>query len=271
METEKAVEKAVETSPVEAVKEEKAFEPTPLVNLFGNSPSSVETEKVDKSQVEKAVEKVEKVIDTKEPEKEIPPAVNWDDEINPYKSKASEYEKRYKDTQAWGNKAHQKLKEYGLDEGNQPPTAEEIQKQQEAFVTSFNDREKASYAAAVEIHGKEFVDKQLYAESSPFRKIMNDPVVFNRVQYADAPVLEALKQVKSYEFFKKYGSDVDKIPAKIKTELEADIREKITKELQGKLTKKENMPNTLSGIKSVDTKGDDEGSFTPTPLSRLFG
>ena len=251
-----------ETVVTETTEAKSDFTPTPLETLFGAEPPSP---------VETAGKAEDTQTQTKEAEANKPEPINWDDEKNPHMAKAAEFEKRYKDTQNWAFKAHQKLKEYGLDEDTvQAPTQEEIATQAEKTQSAFKERERASYAAAIETHGKEFIDKTLYAPDAPFKNLVENPVVFGMVQNADNPVLEALKIVKSYKFFQKYGNDIDKIPSKIREEIETELREKITKELQGKLARKENMPNTLSKVNSKDIRGDD-GIFNPTPLSVLFG
>lgn len=267
-------EETVVTETKETGSEVKSdFTPTPLDTLFSaEPPSPVETAgKAGEAQTEpKEVEVSTAAVKLETEAVAQPKPINWDDENNPHMAKAAEFEKRYKDTQNWAFKAHQKLKEYGLDDEAQTLTQEEIAAQAEKTQSAFKERERASYAAAIETHGKEFIDKTLYAPDAPFKNLVENPVVFGMVQNADNPVLEALKIVKSYKFFQKYGNDIDKIPSKIREEIETELREKITKELQGKLARKENMPNTLSKVNSKDIRGDD-GIFNPTPLSVLFG
>lgn len=261
----------------EKVEEVGEFQPTSLDSLFATQPSAdaqSEEDSVHESKEEtnkkpdevKSVEAPsEPVENAEEPKGGQEPTQNWDDDSNPWKAKATEFEQRYKNTQTWGNRAHQKLKEYGLDDTPEP-TEKDI-----ATANAFQERERASYVAASQIHGKEYIDKMLYTEDAPLKAIIaQNPQVVNRILNADAPVLESIRIIKENEFFSKYGSDVDKIPDVIKKELEAGLRAEITKELQSKIVKKEKMPNTLSGVQSKEVKQDTQ-SFEPTPLNRLFG
>lgn len=269
------VKTEVTTEPTEE-KKEGDFQSTPLRDLFDfkSAEPSVEKDKVASLEEvkEEPIPKKEvlpkegeiKTDDKKSDEKT--PQNNWDIDDNPYKKKAAEFEKRYKDTQNWGFKAHQKLKEFGLEEDTTPEPTEEEKLRHVAFT----EREKASYAAAVEIYGKDYVETQLYGENAPFKQIAENPSVKAMVMNADAPVIEALKIIKTREFFNKYGDDTEKVVGKIKKEFETELREKITKELQGKLSNKEIMPNTLTKVNSKDVKQSGE-QFTPTPLSALFG
>lgn len=261
------------TVTTEATTEEiSEHQPTPLADIFSQEPPSaspkeevkaVDTTKEVKTGAEETVEKTTEEQQTETAEEK--PAVNWDAEDNPYKRDAENFKKRYEDTQKWGNRAHQKLKEYGLDE--EDPEASEAEKLQALVV---NEREIASYAAVLEHYGEEQV-KKVWSEGAPIFKLMQqNPQIHHRIFNAPAPVLEAFKVMKEEEFFGKYGRDVEKIPDKIRTELEAELREKITKELQRKLTQKEKMPDTLTGVKSKDVKTETK-PFTPTPVEHLFG
>ena len=93
--------------------------------------------------------------------------------------------------------------------------------------------------------------------------------MITRVRSAAAPVLEAVKIAKEQIFFDKYGTDIEKIPEKIRIEIEPELRKAITKELQKKLVSKKNLPDTLSGIKSTESQDEDK-SFKSDSLSDLF-
>lgn len=269
----------METDVVDKVEEEEVsdFQPTNLDDLFVSKPSAdVPADEVqaqegkvddaDKTETETVEEtQVETVEKPSEDDKEQEQTQNWDDDTNPWKVKAAEFEQRYKNTQTWGNKAHQKLMEYGIEDTPEP------NEQDKAVAIAFGERERASYAAASQIYGKEYIDKMLYADDAPIKAISaQNPQVFNRILNADAPVLESIRVIKENEFFTKYGSDVEKIPDVIKKELEGKLRAEITKELQSKITKKEKMPNTLSGVQSKEVKQDSQ-AFSPTPLGSIFG
>lgn len=275
-------ESKMETEAVDKVEEEVSdFQPTNLDDLFVSKPSvdvpadevqaqegkvddadKTETETVEETQTETVDGTVEK---PSEDDKEQEQTQNWDDDANPWKATATQFEQRYKNTQIWGNKAHQKLREYGLEDEPEPT------EQDRAVAIAFTERERASYAAASQIYGKEYIDKMLYAADAPLKAIVTqNPQMFNRILTSDAPVLESIRVIKENEFFTKYGSDVEKIPDVIKNELEGKLRAEITKELQSKITKKEKMPNTLSGVQSKEVKQDTQ-AFSPTPLGSIFG
>ena|SRR3990170_2547600 len=109
----------------------------------------------------------------------------------------------------------------------------------------------------------------LFGDNAPFKEIIKDPSVQFAIRNADAPVLEAIKAVKTHAFLEKYGRDPETVHLAIRKELETEVTEKLTKEFQRKLEKKDKLPNTLSGIKGGDNKND--GVFTPTPLKEIFG
>ena len=249
----------------EKVEETSEFQPSSLDELFGEpsaepSKEEVKVQKEEETNSDEAPAVVETETKETEDEKEETaietekPTIDWEAEDNPYKE-------RYKNTQAWGNKAHQKLKEFGIEEEDSPEPDVERQ------TFAFQEREKASMAAAVEVHGKDNASKIYKAVCL---EAADNPQLFQRIFNSTTPVLEAIRYSKESAFFGKYGYDIEKIPVKIRSELEPELREKITKELQRKLTKKEEMPNTLSGVKSKDTKVEEQ-PFTPTPLNQLFG
>ena len=252
--------------------EGEGFVPTPIAELFGGiSPSSSVKIEEQADKVEKPKEDDDKVEQAKQEEmKTEPPPIDWEKKAKEFESEGKSYKKRYEDTHKWGNDAHRKLKEFGLDESNTgSELAPEVSPEVTAMNEAFAEREKASYAAAIEIHGKEKVDEMLFGENSPFREIVKDPSVHFAIRTADAPVLEAIKAVKAHAFFEKYGRDPEKVHLAIRKELESEVTEKLTKEFQRKLEKKDKLPNTLSGIKGGDNKND--GVFTPTPLKEIFG
>lgn len=264
----------------EQVKTEEVSEvqPTPLGELFGEPSAEPSKEEVKVKEEEvKPTEKETVEVETKpdlEAEKEAtgteeaegevkstePIAFDWEKDDNPYKKKALEFEERYKNTQTWGFKAHQKLKELGIEDA--PPEPDTQIKE-----LAFRERERASMSAAVEVHGEESVYKTYERVTM---EAQHNPQLFQRLFASTTPVLEALKYAKESEFFGKYGSDIDKIPAKIRSEVEAELREKITKEIKGKLAGKEKLPNTLAGVKSKETKTDEKVTAF-TPLSQIFG
>ena len=261
-----------ETSEVES-----GFQQIPLENLFSHEPSAEKSEGKVEKEPEESVTAVEEDTTEKAEKEEVGGektataiAPNWDDDSNPYKQTTHRLESQYKNTRDWASKAYKLVKEYGLEESvDKPEFVREEEQSRELNVMAFNERERASMAAAIEQHGEEYL-KKIYTPASPvFKKIQTDPVLFQRVFNSAAPVFEAIKIAKEEEFFGKYGRDFDKAADKIKAELEPALREKITKELQRRLLKKEELPKTLSETKSKDVKN--ETMFTPTSLESIFG
>jgi len=264
----------------ETSEEISGFQQIPLENLFSHEPSAEKSEgKVEKEPEESVTAAEEDTTEKSEKEEEAEGgkktaatavAPNWDDDSNPYKQTTHRLESQYKNTRDWASKAYKLVKEYGLEESvDKPEFVREEEQSKELNVMAFNERERASMAAAIEQHGEEYL-KKIYTPASPvFKKIQTDPVLFQRVFNSPAPVFEAIKIAKEEEFFGKYGKDFDKAADKIKAELEPALREKITKELQRRLLKKEELPKTLSDTKSKDVKN--ETIFTPTSLESIFG
>lgn len=266
--------------------EEKAsdFKQTSLEEMFGE-PSATESKAKEQEPPEDAKpketsEEVKEEDKKEEPEPEAPEAkeetkavFNWDDDANPYKQSANKFAAQYKNTRDWATKAYKIVRENGLEQDviEDPEFVKEAENANNAEVFAFNQRETASYDAAVALYGKDYVDKSLYAPDSQLSSIIRDnPQLQARIFSSKAPVLEAIRIVKEHGFFSKYGFDVDKIPDAIRKEIETELRGKIAQELQRKLTKKEELPDTLQGVKSKDVK-DEERPFVPTPLNQIFG
>lgn len=97
----------------------------------------------------------------------------------------------------------------------------------------------ASHHAAVELHGEEFVQATVWADDSPYQELIKqDPSIQERVMASKAPVLAAIKEVKKAEASVKYGKD----PEEIRKNMEAELTEKITKDVLAKFTTPPGMP-----------------------------
>ena len=258
------------------------FTPPSTDDLFGEASNSPEVEEVaaesKETETEETEVKTEEEVKTdsettstdkesEETSKDDKTGIDYDSDDNPYKSAALNFEKRFKDTQRDREKMLGTLREHGLaDEA--PEVSEADQKADDAFL----EREKASKSTAIEIYGAEFVQKNIYADDAPFRKILESDSNYLRMKSADAPVMELIKMNKEADFFGKYGTDTSKISDKIREELKTELREEITKELQGKLSKKEKIPKTLAGVNSEDVGADKgNGDFVAPSTEDLFG
>ncbi len=86
------------------------------------------------------------------------------------------------------------------------------------------ERTKISKAIAENLYGAETVEELIYAEGSPYRQLEQaDPYVKARVFAADQPVVEAIRQLKWANFVAEYGDDPDKVVAKLRDELTAEL------------------------------------------------
>lgn len=275
-------EEAILTQTEEA-KAVETYTPPSTQELFKNeTPSSVKKEETKSSSpavTEKAEEvsrKDDKKAESKKAEAEPPksPEINWDNVDNPYK-------KRYEDTQKWGNETNKKVSTYEkqlrklkdtygyTDEDiaipEEPPEGMTPEQQ-----SDLEGRIKASGSIAKELHGEEYIQQNIYNQESVWQKeLRHNPVLFFRAQNAEAPVLEIIKILKEYEFYKEYGNTPDKIKESITKKVESELKEKISKEFQEKLKQKNTTVDTLTGIKSQESKKTD-GSKEPT-TKQLFG
>ncbi len=188
-------------------------------------------------------------------------APNWEADDNPYK-------KRYTDTHAWANKQNQERIEFQRKvealnkqletlhqkfdgtydpEANRPPQVDPDQVRQYG---TLEGKAEASLAAAIEQHGQEAVMKDL----ERFRQVFGeDREVQQKVLMSPHPIREAMKAVKSHDFFQKYGYEPDSIMAKFKAEFEETelpkLREAELKRLQAEAKKQ--TPPEPRGIGSV--------------------
>ena len=126
----------------------------------------------------------------------------------------------------------------------------------------------ASREAAYEIFGKEMVEKTLFAEDAPFRSIMDDPIVSQKVLSSNAPVIEAMKIVQVKKFYDKWGYEPATIEKNMRESMEKELTDKITqkviKQMQGK-----SVTTGIRDVRSIDVKGDTVYSAPTT--KELFG
>lgn len=292
-------EKAAETEP-EGEKAEKKEVPEPKEKKEPAPPEKKEEKKPSdekeadkkaspkKSKEKKPPEKPEKEAKTpaeepkgekKAEEKEKPQekAVlpDWESDTNPYKERFSQVEKRQKDTASWANQVHQQnlalqkqveIINKKLD-GTYDPEKDkprEPSPDDRAFRAEISGRSRASFRAAASQLGEDKVNGYLKTFSEVFG---DDPLVNYRVNMADMPVMEAIKAVKTFEFFEKYGNDPDKIVEKIEAELTEKLipklREEESKKIMERLSKKEEQPKGFSEVRGES----DPPKATPKPSS----
>ncbi len=193
-----------------------------------------------------------------ETKKEEPPSANWEDDSNPYK-------KRYAETSKYSNMEHErnvKLERhleiiqkkldgtYDPEKDNPTVTVSPDQIKENA---ELEGRLNASLAVAAEkLGGEEKVNKMIADFSAKYK---DNPQVIGRVRLSKAPALEIIKIIKENEFVKKYGDDPDLLRENIRkeyeTEMEARIREQVTKEFNDRVSLKEKQPSGLSEVKGA--------------------
>lgn len=115
--------------------------------------------------------------------------------------------------------------------------------------------------------GKEFVDKTIFDDGSPYRTIESqNPGVTQRVLASDHPVKEALKIVKEHEFFNEHGTDTEKWEESIKKKHEETLRGKLTKEITADIMAKlDGKKAQVTGLKDATAASDNNDSKVSSP------
>ena len=111
-----------------------------------------------------------------------------------------------------------------------------------------------SKAAAEEIYGEEEVQKLIYAEDAPFRKLeAEDSEVRATVMSAKLPVVKAIQILKERADRQKYGGTVEAMRESLKKELQPEIEKQVRAELEARFKgKKVDDPvQGLSGVRGV--------------------
>lgn len=234
-----------------------------------------EEEKKAEGEPEKEVKPEEKAEPEKKPDEkaEVKPSIDWEDDSNTYKG-------RYFNTQQWATTVNQEnanlkkgleIAQRKLDgtyiDGEEAIDAEARQKEADA---EFKGRMTASNKVASEIYGQDYVYSMLYAPNAPFQQINSDPAVHYRVLHSEAPAQEAIKILKEFNFFNKYGRDVDKIESTIREKLKAEVKEEVTKEFKEKLKLKEKQPDGLGNVQDEGATLKEQKGFQPKTTKELF-
>src|SRR3972149_4797266 len=230
-------------------------------------------EEVKEKPEEKVAEEVKEEKKPPEEKAEVKPSIDWEAEDNPFKS-------RYFNTQQWATTVNQEnanlkkgleIAQKKLDgtyvEGEEFADAETLQRENDA---EFKGSLTASHKVAGEIYGQDYVYKMLYAPDAPFQQINNDPAVHYRVLHSEAPAQEAIKILKEFNFFNKYGRDVDKIESTIREKLKAEVKEEVTKEFKEKLKLKEKQPDGLGNVVDEQIPFKEKQGYQPKTTKELF-
>jgi len=233
-------------------------------------------EKTEQAEVQPVAQGTEETEKTEE-QAEVKPeekSFSWEADDNPYK-------KRHLDASKWANQVHMQnlqlqkqldtinKKLDGTYNPEEEAKANQIQPEVIASTSETVGRIVASREAAYEVHGQEKVNQLLFADNAPFKEIEHLPQVEMRVLRSASPVLEAMKVVQEYAFYKKWGATPDLIEQNIKKAYEKEIEDRVTKKILERVQLKDKQLNGIS-----EARGSMPGSQTPPqqvpPLAELF-
>lgn len=266
---------AAEASPKESspAKTDKAEAKTdkPEDKKEASAPVVDKTEKPTEKAAEKAPTEAKAKAETEtKAEPDFKP--NWDDDNNPWKKKASEFDQRYRDTHRNWNALNQQNQELQRQltilgkkfDGTYDPQVDEPPPPDPVAIRTWGAIEgkaEASLAAAVRVHGQ---DKVMQALDKYAQVFGNDRSVQERILMSNDPVQGAMDAVAGYEFFATYGNDpgriIETIKAQLETELTPKIREAESKRIMAELAPKHREPGGIGKVLGGNGAGDREVS-----------
>lgn len=277
--------KPAEASPVEKpdAKVEVKSDEKPVVEVKSTTPVETKVE----TPVEAVKAKKSDKSDKSDVKVEPAAAPNWDDETNPWKKKATDFDQRYRDTHRNWNELNQRnqalehqLKVLGkkfdgtydprVDEP--PPIDPQVLRQQ----GTIEGKAAASYAGAIRTHGIDIVTQALEKYAELFK---NDRHLQERILMSDDPVQGAMDAVAGNEFFAKYGNNPAAIMAKIRAETEAElapkIREAESKRVMDELAAKKGEPKGIGNVQgasgATDKQVGRDNAGRSKGLTEIFG
>ena len=215
---------------------------------------------------------------------------NWDDDTNPWKQKAGEFEKRYKDTHRdWNRLNQEKLDaQRRYDElarqlsvvnkkldGTYDPQRDEPPPPDPTAIRTWGTIEgkaTASYASAVREHGEDTVIQALEKYAQIFGQ---DKGVQERILLSNDPVRGAMEAVRAFEFAQQYGSDPTSILTKARAEWEASELPKLEARIKAELSARQPEPKGIGKVQgssgAMDSKIAKDNRGNAKPLSAVFG
>jgi hypothetical protein len=251
------------------------------------APEAVEKATPEAKQDAKVEAKVEKDA-TPKPDTAAPDfKPNWDDDTNPWKKKASEFDQRFRDTQRSRSQLEAQNREFQRQltvlqakfDGTYDPRIHEPPPVDPATYRTLGEIEgkaTTSYAAAVEAYGEEKVMRTLERYAELFA---NDTALQQRVLLSHHPVKAAMDAVEGADFFGKHGNSpsqiMDSLRKQLLEELTPKIREEEAKRLQKELRSTNSEPKGLALVQgtsgATDAKVSKENAGRQKPLGALFG
>lgn len=212
---------------------------------------------------------------------------NWDDDNNPWKKKASEFDQRFRDTQRSRSQLEEQNRQFQrqltvlqakFDGTYDPRIHDEPPPDPQAIRTwgAIEGKAQASFAAASRIHGQEKVMKALETYAQVFGQ---DRSVQERILLSDDPVQAAMDAVDGYSFYQQYGTSPSQIEEAIKQKLIKELTPKIAeqeaKRIQKELTSNRSEPRGIGQVQggsgAEDTKVSKSNAGRPKPIGQLFG
>jgi len=193
---------------------------------------------------------------------------NWDDDSNPWKAKAGEFDKRFRDTQRSWQEQHQANLEMQRQmqvlakklDGTYDPQRDEPPPPDPQAIRHWGKIEgtaEASYAAALRVHGEQKVMSALEKYAQLFG---NDRSVQERILQSNDPVQGAMDAVAGHEFFTQYGPNPSAIVENIRKQLEAELGPKIAereaKRIQAELASNKGEPKGIGRVQGSSGAGD---------------
>ena len=247
-------------------------------------PVDAKTAKTDDKLAVKADNKADVKPDTKV-EPDFKP--NWDDDSNPWKKKANEFDQRFRDTQHSRSQQESELRQLRqlmtilgkkLDgtydpQRDEPPAPDPRVEHQRGQIVG---KAEASLTAAFRSHGEKVVMESLERYAEIFG---NDRFVQQRILESPDPVQGAMDAVKGFDFFTKYGNDQNTIVEKIRTELETELTPKIAereaKRIADELAHKRSEPRGLGKVQgssgATDKQVGKDNAGRQRALTAIFG
>lgn len=212
---------------------------------------------------------------------------NWDDDTNPWKQKANDFDKRFRDTQRSRSELEQQIAEERRQriiltkklEGTYDPRVDEPAPPDPQAIRQWGEIEgkaQTSLAVAYRQHGKDKVNQVMEKYGKIFGQ---DRAVQERILMSDDPIQSAMDAVASFEFFEQYGANPSAIVESIRKQVEAELAPKIAereaKRIQGELASNKSEPRGIGRVQgssgATDKSVSKENAGRARPLEAIFG
>jgi DNA primase len=226
---------------------------------------------------------VEPEVKTDEAQVTAEPVITEEPKPVDWESEAKRLQKQYQDTRNWATQVQNQnvtLQKMQRDieiankklDGTYDPAVDDapkIEPQAIAQTAELAGKISSSREAAFQVYGADLVEKMLWAENAPFKEIESNPVVEMRILSSPTPVLEAMKVMEEYAFYKKWGNKPQDIETNIRKAYEKEIEDKVTKKVLGKMKLADGQSKGIGEARSA-SPGGIAANPGMTPLSEIF-